>query len=81
MRFLKRFVLVSLAMALMLSPLCAQCVDPAKHFRSGVLRHWIFQLTPGAAALARDSGALGPQRGRSLGCFGQLLARQSAHDK
>ena len=52
MRFLKRFVLVSLAMALMLSPLCAQCVDPAKHFRSGVLRHWIFQLTPGAAALA-----------------------------
>src|SRR6266513_314006 len=52
MHFLKRFVLVSLAMALMLSPLSAQCVDPAKHFRGGVLRHWIFQLTPGAAALA-----------------------------
>lgn len=29
----------------------AQCGDPSKHFRGGIAKHWIFQLTPGPSAL------------------------------
>jgi hypothetical protein len=33
------------------SPASAQCSDPAKHFRSGLWKHWIYQMAPGPAAL------------------------------
>src|SRR5213593_1987832 len=33
-------------------PASAQCFDSTKHFRSGIWKHWIFQLAPGPSALA-----------------------------
>jgi len=51
-RRLVRMIVIAFATVALASSASAQCFDPAKHFRGGLWKNWIFQLSPGQSALA-----------------------------